>query len=365
MPEPPLDRSTDAPRAVKWSFFICAAGLVVYLCVLMLRPVFNVIAWSAVLAITCYPVHQRVMRTTGRVGLSASITSILVVLAVLVPLVFIAGTAVGQLLALGDWLQDAFRSQNGAGAAAPVLAWLTRHFPFDAEAIGVWLREHASELARGAGEYTLSIAASVGGAIASFIFIIFAMFLFLRDGERMIAKIPALLPFEPTRSQALLLRVRDAVNGAVYGVVVIALIQGALCGGMFWLLGIPSAALWAMVTVLTSVLPLLGATAVWAPGTLYLILIGEWQKAIVMGIWGAAVVSSVDNFLRPRLVAGQIGLSELAMFFALLGGLQVFGVLGIVLGPVVFAIAVAVIEVLSEPKPVGTAPARMPHDEVV
>jgi len=360
-----MDRSTDAPRALKWSFFVFAAGLVVYLCLLMLRPLFNVIAWSAVLAITCHPVHQRVMRSTGRVGLSASITSILVVLAVLVPLVFIAGTAVGQLLALGDWLQDAFRNQNGGGPAAPVLAWLTRHFPFDAEAIGIWFREHASELARGAGEYTLSIAASVGGAIASFVFIIFAMFLFLRDGERMLAKVPALLPFEPTRSQALLLRVRDAVNGAVYGVVVIALIQGALCGGMFWLLGIPSAALWAMVTVLTSVLPLLGATAVWAPGTLYLVVIGEWQKAIVLGVWGAAVVSSVDNFLRPRLVAGQIGLSELAMFFALLGGLQVFGVLGIVLGPVIFAIAVAVIEVLSQPQPAGTAPARMPHDEVL
>ena len=365
MPETPLDRSTLAPRTLKWSIFLLTTGLIVYLCLLMLRPLFNVIAWSAVLAITCYPVHQRLVRTTGRVGLSASITSILVVIAVLVPLVFIAGTAVGQLLALGDWLQDAFRNQNGAGPAAPLLAWLTRHFAFDAEAVGAWIREHASELARGAGQYTLSIAASVGGAIASFVFIIFGMFLFLRDGPRMLAKVPDLLPFEPTRSQALLVRVRDAVNGAVYGVVVIALIQGALCGGMFWLLGIPSAALWAMVTVLTSVLPLLGATAVWVPGTLYLVLIGEWQKAIVMGIWGAGVVSSVDNFLRPRLVAGQIGLSELAMFFALLGGIQVFGVLGIVLGPVIFAIAVAVIEVLSEPKPTGTTPARIPHDEVL
>jgi predicted PurR-regulated permease PerM len=180
------------------------------------------------------------------------------------------------------------------------------------------------------------------------VFIIFAMFLLFRDGNRIVSKIPEFLPFERARSEALLTRIRDVIYGGVYGVVVIALTQGALCGGMFWVLGIPSAALWGMVTVLTSVLPLVGAAAVWVPGALYLVAVGKWPHAIVLAVWGTLVISGVDNFLRPRLVAGRVGLSELVMFFALLGGLQVFGVLGIVLGPLLFAIAASIVDVLSD-----------------
>jgi predicted PurR-regulated permease PerM len=98
--------------------------------------------------------------------------------------------------------------------------------------------------------------------------------------------------------------------------------------------------------VLTSALPLVGAAAVWGPGTIYLLINGHWLQAIVLAVWGATVISAVDNFLRPSLVGDRVGLSELLMFFALLGGLQVFGVLGIVLGPVVFAVAASVLQVL-------------------
>ena len=92
---------------------------------------------------------------------------------------------------------------------------------------------------------------------------------------------------------------------------------------------------------MTSVLPLIGAAAVWIPGKLYLLVIGHWAQAIVLAVWGTAVISGVDNFLRPKLVGDRVGLSELVIFFAVLGGLQVFGLLGIVMGPVVFAIAIS------------------------
>jgi predicted PurR-regulated permease PerM len=181
------------------------------------------------------------------------------------------------------------------------------------------------------------------------------MFLLFRDGDRIVAKVPELLPFERIRSEQLLFRIRDVIYSSVYGVVVIALIQGVLCGGMFWALGVPSAALWGLVTVLTSVLPLVGAAGVWVPGTLYLAISGDWSRAIVLLLWGVIVISGVDNFLRPRLVGGRVGLSELVMFFALLGGLQAFGVLGIVLGPVLFAIAASVVDVLTDRTPIASA----------
>src|SRR5262245_11359841 len=152
----------------------------------------------------------------------------------------------------------------------------------------------------------------------------------------------------------MLARIRDVIYASVYGVLVIAVIQGALCALMFWILSIPSAALWGVVTVITSVLPLVGSAAGWVPGTVYLLVIGRWPGAIVLGVWGGVVISSVDNFIRPRLVGERVGLSELVTFFALLGGLRVFGLVGIVMGPLLFAVAASILDVLSDER--GTAP---------
>jgi predicted PurR-regulated permease PerM len=338
-------------RTLRWAIFLGAAALIVYLCLRILGQFVNVIAWASVLAITFHPLHASLVRRTDRVALSAAIASALVVIAFMIPLLFLAGVAINQLLTLGNSLQQRLSDPSTIDMTSPfgrVYEWVTRRIALDTPAIVEWVRQNASELTRVVAQYSVTIAASVTGAVMSFIFIIFAMFLLFRDGDQIVGKIPDLLPFERTRSEKLLRRVREVIHGSVYGVVVIALVQGTLCGGMFWILGIPSAALWAMVTVLTSVLPLFGAAAVWAPGAVYLGLNGEWTKAIVLAVWGGLVISSVDNFLRPRLVGGRVGLSELVMFFSVLGGLQVFGLLGIVLGPVLFAIAAAIVDVLSD-----------------
>jgi predicted PurR-regulated permease PerM len=349
---------------MKWSVFVAAAGVVVYLCLLMLRPFFAVVAWALVIAITCHPLHQRLVRRTGRVALSAAITSTLMVLAVVVPLLLIAGVAVSQLLTLGDWVRQAFLDPDGMSRrVTAALAPLTERLGLAPDAIGAWTSAHVREWVAGAGQHTMSAAAGAGGAVLSFALIAVATFLLLRHGDTLVGTIPDLLPFEIKRSEALLVRIRDVVHASMYGVVTIAAIQGALCGGMFWLLGIPAAALWGLVTVFASVVPLVGTAAVWVPGTLYLLAIGAWPKAIVLALWGAAIVSSVDNVLRPKLVAGRVQLSGLAMFVAMLGGLQAFGALGMILGPVLFATAAGIGDVLREMQPsdgaaISTGPSR-------
>jgi predicted PurR-regulated permease PerM len=360
------ERLTVAPLVMKWSVFLAAAGVVVYLCLLILRPFFGVFAWSAVLAITCYPVHQSLVQRTGRAALGAFMTSLLMVLAVLVPLLFIGGVAIKQLLAVGDSLRQAFLDPDGMSRrVTAALAPLTQRLGLDPDAIVAWLSAHASEWVAGAGQHTMSAAAGAGGAALSFALIAVGTFLLLRHGGTLVATIPDLLPFERTRSEALLVRVRDVVHACMHGVVTIATIQGVLCGGMFWLLGIPAAALWGLVTVFASMVPLVGTAAVWVPGTVYLLMIGAWPKAIVLAVWGAAVVSSVDNVLRPRLVAGRVRLSGLAMFVAMLGGLQAFGALGIILGPVLFATAAAILDVLREMQRSQALPSDASEQKVV
>ena len=339
---------TAQQRAVRWSLFLGVAGFVLVLAAAVLRPFLNVLAWATVLAIICYPLHHRLVTKTGRVTFSASVTSAIAVLTVIVPLVLVGGVAIGQLLALMQLLPDASSGQHHASdQLSAAVAWLVRRLGLDADAIAAWERQHVGELARDAGQATVWLAAAVADAIASFVFVVFALFLLLREGPRIVTVILDLLPFERQQSRAVLWRIRDVVHGSMHGVVVIALAQGALCGAMFWLLGVPSAALWGAATVVTSVIPLLGAAAVWVPGALYLALTHDWARAAVLATWCAVVVSSIDNFLRPRLVGGRLGLSEFAMFFALLGGVRAFGLVGIVLGPVIFATIAAIVDVLT------------------
>ncbi len=346
------ERSTRIESAVKWFVFLAATGLVVYLCLRVLVPFARVIAWSLVLAVTCYPVHKRLVRRTRRPGLSAFLTSTLMVLACVIPLLATTGLALYQAQALVTSLSEFFqRHSGGAGWMAEAFAWLGRRSGLDPNTIAAWASGHATELASSAGQYALSIATGVTDTIVSFGLIVFATFLLLRDGQRMLAKIPDLLPFERSRSELVFVRVRDAVYGTVFGIVVIALLQGTLCGAMMWLLGIPSAALWGMVTVLVNPVPFIGPAVSWVPATVYLAATGHWPKAIIMAVWGALIVGGIDGTLKPRLVASRVDLDEFAMFLAMLGGLEAFGAVGIVLGPVIFATAAAIFEALGEPKP--------------
>lgn len=354
--------ATRLQRSLRWTVFLAAAGLVAGLCVAILRPFANVIAWSTVLVIVAYPLQQGLVRRTGRVALSALTTSVLTVLACVVPSLVLGGIAVNECVALAHSLPSAFPVQGESMTRAMAAVHsLTRRVGLGDAAIATWLEQHLSDVVRDAGRYTISIATGLFDTIVSSLLVVFAMFLLLRDGEALVAAIPDLLPFDRQRSEALLHRINDVVQASVYGVVVIAIVQGGLCAAMFWMLGIPSAALWGGVTMFASALPVVGAFAVWGPGTLYLALTGSWSHAIVLALWGTFVVSGIDNVLRPRLVAGRVGLSELSMFFALLGGLNVFGALGIVLGPVAFATAVAMIETLreSDPREADRKPARV------
>jgi predicted PurR-regulated permease PerM len=140
-------------------------------------------------------------------------------------------------------------------------------------------------------------------------------------------------------------RTREVIDASVYGVITIAIIQGTLGGLAFWVLGIRSAIIWAVVMTFLSMVPMLGAFIVWVPAAIYLAITGQVMKAVLLALWGTLVIGMIDNFLRPKLVGSRTRLHELLIFFAVLGGLNVFGVLGVVLGPVVLAVTLSLLDV--------------------
>jgi predicted PurR-regulated permease PerM len=153
-----------------------------------------------------------------------------------------------------------------------------------------------------------------------------------------------MLPLHRVQWLDIMNRTRDVIGATVYGVLVISAIQGTLGTFIFWVLGLPSPLLWGVVMFFLSMIPMAGAFLVWVPAAIYLALTGAFLQAGILVVWGVLVIGSIDNFLSPRLVGQRARLHELLIFFAVLGGLEVFGVLGLVLGPVVVALTLALIE---------------------
>jgi predicted PurR-regulated permease PerM len=230
----------------------------------------------------------------------------------------------------------------------PLLNWLNRYVDVTKLKSDEYLLGQLQGVGGTIAGQTLGFLGGVVSIIAQMFFVIFTMYYFFKDGEQIYAVLRNALPLERRQAESVMTRTREVIDASVYGVLSIAIIQGVLGGLAFWVLGLPSAIIWAVVMTFLSMIPMLGSFVVWLPAAIYLAVTGHWTKALILVLWGTLVIGTVDNFLRPMLVGSRTRLHELLIFFAVLGGLSVFGVLGVVLGPVVVAITLAVFEVLQK-----------------
>ena len=184
--------------------------------------------------------------------------------------------------------------------------------------------------------------------IISFFVMLYLLFFLLRDGEDLAHRIRDALPLRIAQQHALFRRFTMVIRATVKGSIVVAIVQGALGGLIFWLLGIEGALLWGAVMAVLSLLPAVGAGLVWLPVSLYLLATGEVWKGIALIAFGGLVISTVDNVLRPILVGGQTKIPDYLVLIATLGGITIFGVNGLVIGPVIAAMFLAAWNLFAE-----------------
>lgn len=338
---------TNQTRQIRWWLLLFVTAIALYLCWLMVKPFIGVLGWAAVLVIVFYPLHQRLVRKTKRPAISALISCALVVLTILVPVAVVTFAVLNEISGAIQNLQSATAyvlDPNSPLTGRP-LRWLSQYFDVEQLRSQEYLLERLKGVSGAIAGQTLGFIGGLVGVIVQMFFVIFTMYYLFRDGDRIFAILRDALPLDKKQAEAIMERTRDVVDASVYGVFSIAIIQGTLGGLAFWILGLPSAIVWGVAMIFLSMIPMLGAFLVWVPAALYLAATGHWVKAIFLTVWGTLVIGMIDNFLRPKLVGGRTKLHELLIFFAVLGGLQVFGVLGIVLGPVVLAITMALVDV--------------------
>lgn len=312
----------------------------------MLRPFIGVLEWAIVLVIVFYPIHKQLRRRISRRGLSALLSCLLVVTVVVVPLTFLTMAIAEEVTKVAPHLPTQFSQlvNNQHPQFGRVSQWFHDRFgvdPAGSQQFIVDQLKRSSELLVG---MSWNLMGNIVSSIVKAFFVLFTMYYLFRDGEDIVDKLPGALPLSKEQSEAIIGRTQEVVSASVYGVVSIAALQGLLGGLAFWILGIPSPLLWAVLMAFVCMIPIAGSFLVWLPLSIYLVANGHWTKAILLAVWGALVVSSIDNFLRPKLMRNQTRLHELFVFFSVLGGISVFGILGIILGPVVLAITLGLLQ---------------------
>lgn len=327
-----------------------------YLVFRVFQPFLAPLAWAAVFGVIFYSLHKRFEHKWGNTQSAAAIT-LGVTLILIVPVLLLTALFVREGIAAAQDIQIAMEG-GGFSRFARAWAWLSSHIAVAGVSVDLpgLVRQGASR----AGEYMASELGTVIRNIVVFVFelfvMLFALFYVLRDGDSMVARFRHFLPFEESMTERMLAEARDLIFASVTTSLVIAGVQGFICGGAFAIVGLGSAVFWGVVMGFLSLLPVVGAWPVWIPAVIYLFSTGHWGRAIALIAICGALGGSIDNVLRPVLLGGRASLNGLLVFISVLGGIAVFGVLGVVLGPIVVATAVGILDVYSGAATEGPAP---------
>ncbi|HYO81165.1 MAG TPA: AI-2E family transporter, partial [Bryobacteraceae bacterium] len=346
-------------------FLVLFAASTLYLTFIIARPFLTPILIATLIAIAIYPAFQHVSRRIPNRSGAALAATVIVLIAIVLPTVLIVERLAHETAALYAWLHERQAVEGGwreyfGTLLDPALEWTATRTGMSVER----LRQMALERLQGVNaallKWARSMLVNLGETVVYTIIMLVTLFFLLRDGERIRDRIGRLLPIEARRYQQLIDTISASITANLYGVIAVALAQATLgCIG-YAIAGLPSVALWSVATAISSMIPLAGAASVWVAGTVLLLITGNWGKAIFLAIWGAGVISTADNVVRPLVLSRGVKLHTLLVFFSLLGGVRAFGIIGLFLGPIIVSVAMALLDILEEERQEwGQSPIRM------
>lgn len=331
--------------------FAIITGLLLFGSFFVALPFWSAIAWGTTLGILSFPLHKRLRGKLGA-GTSALLTTVIVILAVTVPLTLIGFSLTNEV----KQIRSALETKNGSSAislskaaddvnsrVAPILS------AFGVEEFDV--RELANRFVQPAVSTAPKLIERAFKGIVIVIFAFILLFFVLRDGHRLHDPVLELLPLPRERSEQLLSGLYNTLHATFQGILFVAAIQGFLLGVVFWALGLPAPTLAGLFGFILCMIPFAGAPVLWVPSALMLALQDKWVHAIILVASGVLVIGLVDNILRPIIIGARTKLHTAAVFFAIISGIFSLGSIGLFLGPLLVTTVLGVMEVLRESKP--------------
>ncbi len=318
-------------------FFVLLGGAA-FLAVFLFWPFLQLLALAGILAVLFNPWYLHFQKSMKSDGLAAFLTVVLVLVIVLVPLLLIGYALYAEIISL---------LTNGSFSIEKET--IVRNLPIALQGIGQnFLTDISGRLAQLAGSTVAGIAGIVSNVANFFLgifLVFFTLYYFLKDGDKIKKFVSGIFPLSQAHETKLVDELVISISGVVKGSFLVALIQGCVATVGFLFFGVPQPYLWGAFTVLAALVPTFGTSLSLIPAILYLFLTGHTSQAIGLTIWGVLAVGLIDNVIGPRLVGKQANLHPLLVLFAVLGGIQFFGILGFLLGPIVMAVFVTLLNI--------------------
>ena len=337
-----MEPSTISGTNLRTAFVLLLVVAVTALFLAVTWPFFKPLLLGALLA-GCF-----IRSTAGLPGcwaaaasLGAAVTLLVLLVLGLGPVSAFLGIVLQQALTMSDQAIPWLSQHLGAATTFNVHDWLVQRFPALAKYVPSQeqLLEQVGTAAKTAGAFLVSFASRMTATTAAFLLnlfvMLYAMFFFFRDGHKILERIFYYTPLSDEDETRMLTQFASITRATVKGTLVIGIIQGALAGIAFWVAGIEGAALWGTIMTILSIIPGIGAALVWVPAVIILFITGQHLTATLLAAWCAAVVGTVDNFLRPVLVGRDAKMPDLLILIGTLGGLFLFGLMGFIVGPIV------------------------------
>ncbi len=322
----------------------------------VVEPFILSVFMAAILAGITYPFDRWLARKLrGRERTSAVLTILAILFLIIVPAISFAGMLVGQALtvseSVGPWVQE--QAANPGALEIRIDEW-ARSLPLIGEHIPEWevIVQKLGEIGGWLGGKVVNGLTAVTRGTVNFLFqlaiMLYATYFFLRSGKEALNRLLYLVPLKSDQEERLVGRFVSVTRATLKGTLVIGVIQGGLAGAAFAVVGIQGALFWGTIMAVLSIIPAVGAALIWVPAVIYLLATGSIVAGIVLFVWCGAVVGSTDNVLRPILVGKDTKMPDLLVLLSTLGGIGVYGALGIVIGPIIAALFLTVWELYGE-----------------
>jgi predicted PurR-regulated permease PerM len=333
------------------TLFFLMVAIFFYLFYRLMIPFFAPIAWAGILTIVFYPLYTRLYKKVRSSTLASLLSCVLIFIIILGPSIYLLASLVNEATSAVQKVNEAYQEGKLEGLFTPITPFLNiiknklNSYPqlADVDFVSI-VKDAMGSITKAIGSQATTVIANISKTVFYFLLMLFSMFFFFRDGERTIDFLKRITPLDKAQVTYLYSHFRKVIEGMMYGGVVMALIQGVLGGVLFAIMGISSAVMWGAVMAFLAFIPIVGPCLVYIPAGIILILGGSYLKGILIIAIGSLVISQIDSFVRPLLFSGKTQTHTLMLFFSIMGGIYMFGLLGIVLGPFIAAVFISILK---------------------
>ncbi len=310
-------------------FFLASFLGIVLLSIYLIKSYIITIVGAILLSYIFYPIYKKINSKIKSKKISSFLTTFLVVIIIIIPLIFAANALISESVQVFYSTKNLDLSSIEATAAA--------HLGEDVH-IGKYITDNLNKITLGIARGTSEFLVSLPKKIISLFVMLFLMYFLFMEGKGITDKLRMHIPLKNNQKEELAKRFSNVIYASIYGMIVTAFVQGAIGALGFWIFGVNSPILWGLVTIIVAILPFVGAALVWLPAALFKLAAGETFNGLGLLIYGMFIISTIDNFIRPAIIGSRANIHPAVVLLGVLGGIEIFGFLGIIIGPLILSI---------------------------